>query len=194
MGIGKEVKNMNKLVIGIFSHMNDAENAISKLESMGYNSREISIVMKERDKGERMAQERSTHAGSGVATGATAGGVIGVLAGLLVATGVIPGLGAFFVGGPLAAALGLTGAAAATVSGTATGAIAGGILGLLGGLGIAARDVANYEDRIRQGGILIAVPARTGNEMEVEEILEEYRADSIRSIMHSESEHRAMHT
>lgn len=106
------------------------------------------------------------------------------LAGLLVGIGAIavPGIGALFIGGPLAAALGLSGAAATTVSGAATGALAGGLIGALLGLGVPEEDARIYEERIKEGGILIAIPSRTGDEARAMDILEDTGADQVRAI------------
>lgn len=65
--------------------------------------------------------------------------MIGGVAGLVVANGLIPGFGSFVVAGPLAEALGLVGAT--TLAGIGTGAIAGGLIGGLTHLGIAKDDV-----------------------------------------------------
>ncbi len=94
----------------------------------------------------------------------------------------IPGIGGLLIGGPLAAALGLTGAAAATVSGAVTGALAGGLVGGLVGLGVPEETAKVYENRIREGGVLIAVAAREGDD-EAHAVLEEHGADEIRNVM-----------
>ncbi len=89
----------------------------------------------------------------------TTGTVIGVVAGLAIANGILPGLGSLIVAGPLAAALGFTGAAATAVAGAATGAVAGGLIGALANIGISDADAALYENLVRSGEVLIV--ART---------------------------------
>lgn len=179
---------MAKMVIGVFSESEEAENAISELEKKDYNPKDISIIMKEREGGKKLAKKSGADVTSKTVSDATTGGVIGALAGMLVAAGVVPGIGALFIGGPLVAALGLGGAAATTVSGAATGVLAGGVIGVLRGLGIATKDAAAYENSIKEGGILIAVPAFHGAESEVLDILDKYGADKIRSVDTGESE------
>lgn len=174
---------MDKAIIGVFLNRTDAEDAIVKLSNEGYDPRDISIVMRDRGKGWQM---QSSDIISGTVSGAVAGGVVGILAGLFIATGVIPGLGTILIGGPIAAALGLTGPAATTVSGAVTGALAGGLIGLLASLGMSKDEAKMYEDRIREGGILIAVPIMADMEDDVREILENYGADQVRSIRTSE--------
>lgn len=172
---------MTKTVLGIFSDRANAEEAIGNLEEAGYNPKDISIVMKDKSEGEKLASNTGADVAEGTVAGMTSGAILGGLAGLL-ASFVIPGLGAFFIGGPLAAALGLTGAAATTASGAATGALAGGLLGALTGLGLSDDDAKAYEDRVKQGGILLAIPARSGEEAEIESMLSECGADDIKSV------------
>jgi hypothetical protein len=174
------VRYMAKMVLGIFAQTEGAENAIKKLEGKGYNPQDISIVMRDAKAGQEVAENTGANVGGGAAAGATTGGVLGGLAGMLVAAGIIPGLGALFIGGPLVAALGLTGAAATAASGAATGALAGGVLGALGGLGLSGDEATEYETSIKEGGILVAVPVRDGNEGDVRGVLEEEHADKVR--------------
>jgi uncharacterized membrane protein len=172
---------MAKTVLGIFSDSENAEEAINSLKDAGYNPKDISIVMKDKREGQEIAENTGTNMVEGAMSGATTGAILGGLAGLL-ASFVIPGLGALFIGGPLAAALGLTGAAATTASGAATGALAGGLLGALTNLGLSEDEAKKYEERVRSGGILLAVPARSGEEAEVETMLSDNGADDITSV------------
>lgn len=175
---------MKKTVLGVFSSEEDAQTALEDLEDAGYEARDISIIMKNRDEAERIASASGNAVANGAVSGAVTGGVIGGIAGLLLGVGAIavPGIGALLIGGPIAAALGATGAAATTVSGATTGILAGGLIGALVGLGIPNEDAALYEERIRNGGILVAVPSQTGHEEEVMAILEDNAADQVRTI------------
>lgn len=168
-------------VIGIFDDRGDAEHAVDELKANGYNPKDISIVMKDVGEGKMLAKDTGADVAGGAASGAATGALVGGLAGL-VASMMIPGLGAFFIGGPIAAALGLTGAAASTASGAATGALAGGLLGALTGLGLSEDDARMYETRVNEGGILIAVPTRQGETSTVERILKNTNADNIKMI------------
>lgn len=176
----------DRMVLGVFPDRDDADEAVNDLESAGFNAKDISILMKDTRGDQQVVTTTGTgdNVASGAATGATTGGVIGGIAGLLVGIGAIalPGFGGLLIGGPLAAALGLTGAAATTISGAATGILAGGLIGALMGLGIPEEDARVYEDRIKQGGILVSVPTTTERENEVRAILEDNDADQIRSI------------
>jgi uncharacterized membrane protein len=186
---------MAKMVLGVFTERDDAEDAIEELKTAGYNAKDISIIMKNDKESEEFADSTGTNVAEGAVSGAATGGVIGAIAGLLIGVGAIaiPGLGAILIGGPLATALGLTGAAATTVSGAATGALAGGLIGALMGLGIPEEDARVYEERINQGAILVAVPTRADHESEAEDILEENGADRIRTIQMDETRFRRAH-
>lgn len=175
---------MKKTIIGVFINKIDAEEAIAELEVHGFNPRDMSIVMKDARTGEEIEQNTGANMAGGAVTGVTTGGVIGGLAGLLVGIGAItiPGIGGLFIAGPLASALGLTGVAATTVSGAATGALAGGIIGALMGLGIPEDQAKEYEESIREGAILLAIPATSSNQNIVYEIIESHGADQIRTI------------
>lgn len=175
---------MARVLLGVFDERSYAQDAISEFKSFGLNPKDISIMMKDISQAEDMASDTGTNIAGGVISGATTGGILGGIAGLLVGIGAvtIPGMGAILIGGPLAAALGLTGAAATAVSGAATGALAGGIVGALIGLGVPEEDAREYEERIKAGAILLAVPSPEDKEEEVRAIFEEHGATQIRSI------------
>lgn len=175
---------MAQMVLGIFADRADAEAAIEDLKDEGYNPKDISIIMKDVEEGRAVAGTTGANVAEGAVAGATTGGALGALAGLLVGIGAIalPGIGGLLVGGPLAAALGLSGAAATTVSGAVTGALAGGLVGALTGLGIPEEDAKVYEERIKSGAILLAVPARTGDGEDAKDILLDHGADQVRSV------------
>lgn len=170
------------VVLGVFSSEANAENAITKLEARGYNSKDMSILMKDSAGAKRISKDTGANVAEGAVAGASTGAVVGGLAGFLAGT-VLPGLGGFLIGGPIGAALGLSGAAAITVSGAATGAVAGGLIGALTStFGISERDAREYETRINEGGILVAVPAKEGDDAEVRSIISNFDADGIRII------------
>lgn len=180
---------MARMVLGVFDERSDAERSIFELEDAGYNPRDISIIMKDTIKSESLSENTGASVAKGAASGIATGGVIGALAGLLTGIGaiVIPGLGAVLIGGPLAAALGLTGAAALTLSGAATGALAGGLIGALVGLGVPEEEARVYETRVREGGILIAVPTLEEASMDAADILSNNGAEQVRTISMSET-------
>lgn len=173
---------MVKTILGVFNDSAHAETAIKSLENKGFNPKDVSVIMKSKKEGEQLARNTGAGVAGGAAAGATTGAVVGGIAGLLIGIGAIVIPGGFLIGGPIAAALGLTGAAATTVTGAATGALAGGLIGALVKLGIPEKEARVYEERVNAGGILIAVPTNNDNEDEVREVLEEENATNIRSI------------
>lgn len=173
---------MNALVLGVFSNHTDADSAIEDLRLAGFDTKEISLIVK--DTTENGMRAKGATITAGTTQGVVTGGVIGGIAGLLIGMGAIalPGIGAILIGGPLAATLGLTGAAATTVSGAVTGALAGGIVGALTGLGLPEEEARLYEDRIKEGAVLIAVPSKEDRGEEIRGVLEQNDADQIRFI------------
>lgn len=175
---------MAQLVLGVFAERENAEDAINSLKGSGFKAEDISIVMKDTGESHELAHDTGASVAEGAVSGATTGGVLGGLAGLLIGIGAItiPGIGAVLIGGPLAVALGLTGAAATTASGAVTGALAGGLVGALVGLGVPEDEAKVYEESIRGGAILVAVPTTTENDNEARRILEDNNADQIRTV------------
>lgn len=167
---------MNNLTIGVFPTRLDAEAAISALTGIGVDGDDISYVYVDQD-GETRKTGAGEETAKGAAGGATTGAIIGTIAGLAVANGILPGLGSLFVAGPLATALGLTGAAATTAAGALTGAAAGGLVGALTGLGVGSAEAQAYEDRVKKGGILVTA---ISSDPSVKNIFDENNAEEIR--------------
>lgn len=171
---------MTYLVLGIVDSHATANQLIDALQRKGFEPRDFSIIV--RDTVVKTAHPNGV--ASAAVTGATTGATLGALAGLLVGIGAIavPGVGALLIGGPIAAALGLTGAAAATVSGAVTGALAGGLVGGLVDLGVPEDEAKAYEERLREGGVLVAVSTVATNEDMVRQVFAEFKADQVRTI------------
>ncbi len=186
-----------KTVLGVFNSQENAELAISDLESHGYHPKDISIVMQDRRKAEDMAENTGGTVAGNTASGALAGIVIGGLAGLASVL-LFPGVGPFLIGGPIASAIGLSGAAAGSAAGAATGAVAGGLIGALTGYGLSSQEASHYESRVKEGAILLVVPARVGQSSEVEEILDSYNATDVKTFVaesasQEEGKHERVH-
>ena len=180
---------MAKTVIGVFSDKDNVEEVIDELQDEGFNPKDFSIVMRDRADAEEISTNTGADVAAGAMSGATTGAVVGALAGLLAAT-VIPGLGAFLIGGPIAAAFGLGGAAATTISGAATGAVAGGILGALMNLGLSRDEAEYYQNRVEQGAILVAVPAGNRNVSFIRNIFDNYNASDVKVISNDAADMR----
>lgn len=131
-----------------------AENIVDRLKTAGFADKEISVLFAEKKDSKEFAERKhtktpDTKGAEGTAAGAGAGGVVGGTLGLLAGVGsiVIPGAGPFIAVGPIMAAF----------SGAAVGATVGGIAGGLIGLGIPEVKARHYENRVKEGFILISV-------------------------------------
>jgi hypothetical protein len=184
-----ERSDMAGVTLGVFTNREAAEAAIEDLHDTGYNPKDISIVTRDTTISRDIAQDTGASVAEGAASGATTGGILGGLAGLLIGIGIItvPGIGGLLIGGPIAAALGLTGAAASTVQGVVTGALAGGLIGALVGLGVPEEDARVYESRVKAGGILLAVPSSDSAAREARLILDDHGAEQTKFIETDES-------
>jgi len=159
---------MAKTVIGTFNAQESAERAVSDLRGKGFD-REISIVAKD-DKRARAGGEREgglRMGGDSVFEGTTTGGVLGGLAGLAAGAGAlaIPGIGPIVAAGPIAGLL----------SGAATGGIAGGLLDW----GIPAERGRYFEDRVRQGNILVSVRTDDNKANDAAGVLRRYGCQDV---------------
>ena len=172
---------MSALLIAAFPSREDADAAIIELEDAGYTTEDISVITKETAKA-TTADTLTEKVGEGAASGATTGGLIGGIAGLLAGAGVFPALAGLLIGGPIAAALGLGGVAAATVSGVVTGAVAGGLIGALTTLGVSKEDAEYYSEMVEKNGYLVAVPVDRIESVDARAILDDNGATRISEV------------
>ncbi len=126
---------MKKHTIGTFRNRADAEKAIGRIHAdLGIETGDISYLYRNLD-GVVKEVDAAVVAGDtpaeGMGKGAGAGAILGGLAGLAIAAGVIPVIGPLLVAGPLLAALGITGVAGTAAAGAISGAAVGGFLGAL---------------------------------------------------------------
>jgi hypothetical protein len=146
----------SKAVIGLVPTLTQAEEAVAELQSAGFASNDISVLLPDKQGTRDFAHEKHTKAPEGAVAGTTAGGAIGGTLGLLAGIGAIaiPGLGPFIAAGPIMAAL----------SGAAAGAAVGGVTGALIGMGIPELEAKQYEGKIRGGNILLSIHAEDAEE------------------------------
>ncbi|HMD96648.1 MAG TPA: DUF3341 domain-containing protein [Terriglobia bacterium] len=139
----------NQAVFGIYSTYAAVESGVETLQSAGFRSTDVSVLVPENLGSKDMAVEKGTKAPEGAATGAVSGAVVGGALAWLVGIGVlaIPGLGPFLVAGPIVAVL----------AGVGAGGTIGVVAGALVGWGIPEYEAKRYEGRIRKGGILLSV-------------------------------------
>lgn len=109
------------------------------------------------------------------AVGASYGGAVGLVGGLLLAAAAItiPGFGLILGGGALATAFG------AAVGTTAAGAVAGGAVGYLRDMGMPEQAAASFADRIHEGDYLLTVNADADRYDELKQLLLKYNAAGV---------------
>lgn len=168
---------MSQMVLGAFNDQETADQAIRELEKVGYDREHISVISKS-DKYKSEGYGTSGGMAESAVAGATTGAAVGGLAGLLAGTGILPALAGFFIGGPIGAALGLTGAAAVTLSGAATGAMAGGLIGALSSLGLNKETAESYERTVNEGGVVVGI-TEEGISTHGKSILQQYGATDV---------------
>ena len=152
--------NNKPLVTGLFRDRDSAERAYQSVTDRGYSKDDVNLAMSDETRKLHFGNDatgRKTELGNKAAEGAGIGGAIGgslgAIAAAIAAVGTtiaLPGLG-LVIAVPLAAAIAGAGAGAAT----------GGIVGALIGWGIPEERVKQYDQGIREGGILMAVRPRS---------------------------------
>jgi hypothetical protein len=146
------------MVTGLFRDRESAERAYGSLTERGYGQDDVNLIMSDETRKKHFAvDDRETELGNkalkGAGTGAAVGGAVGATIAAIAAIGTtlaLPGLG-LLVAGPIAAALAGAGAGGAT----------GGLIGALIGAGIPEERVKEYEEGIKNGGIVMGVTPRT---------------------------------
>lgn len=163
-----------KLVTGLFKNRIAAEAAVDALLKRGYTRDEISVLMSDATRSKEFAVQAKTHAADGAGIGGALGTAVGAVLAAIVAVGstiFLPGIN-LFIAGPIAAAL----------AGAGAGAVTGGVIGALIGAGIPEYRAKVYEAGLREGGILIGVEAREGEEIDkLEEFMEDIGAHHVRA-------------
>ena len=137
-------------VFGIVKSHSQAERVVEGLQARAFLHRKFPCSCRTARAKHDIGHVKATKAPEGATTGAATGGVTGGVLGLLAGIGAlaIPGVGPFIAAGPIMAAL----------SGAAIGAGTGGMVGGLVGMGIPEIEAKRYEDKLKRGNYLIAVP------------------------------------
>lgn len=154
-------------VVAVFPRREDAEAAVRALLDAGFREEQLGAAILDQNEQERFTESTGASGGAieGATKGAMTGGVIGGLIGLLGSL-LIPGIGPIVAGGVLAS----------TLAGAAAGAATGGLIGALIGMGTTEEEARYFEDRFKEGDVLIAVDA-PGRTAEARDILGEYDGD-----------------
>lgn len=164
------IASETKTIVGVFSSVNDAQNAVRELEGLGIDRSDISIVANKNAAGydtlDKSDKASDVVADAGI--GAAIGGVGGLL---LSAVGAItiPVIGPILAAGPIAAAL----------TGAGIGAAAGGLVGALTESGIPEEHARTYAEGVRRGDVLVTVKADSRRSDEVCDILDRNAAVDV---------------
>jgi hypothetical protein len=151
-----------RTIVGVFTSLVEAERTERDLLNLGIPSVDISMVAgndadRHREYLEK-AKLASTSTGAAAASGASFGGGVGLLAGLVAL--VIPGVGPVIAGGSLAML-------AATLS---IGAAGGGLIAAFREMGVPHEQAPIYEEAVRRGAVMLTVdvdPARENDALSV---------------------------
>ena len=151
-------KTKERVLTGLFRDRDSAERAYADLTGRGYASSDVNLIMSDDTRKRHFTTagkqtELGTKAAEGAGVGGAIGGTVGAIAAAVAAIGttlVVPGLG-LVIAGPIAAA----------VAGAGAGGAAGGLVGALIGWNIPEERVREYEQGIRDGGILMGVTPKS---------------------------------
>ena len=160
------------LVTGLFPDRESAEAAYNTAHTRGYSKDDVNLVMSDETRNLHFngttagkETELGNKAAEGAGIGAGIGGTVGAIIAGIAAVGTtlaLPGLG-LVIAGPLAAA----------AAGAGAGAAGGGLIGALIGWNIPEERVKDYEEGIKNGGILMGV--RTKNDEDALHFENEWR-------------------
>jgi hypothetical protein len=162
----------NKSVFCLALDEGQAIRIVDELRNAGFSNNDISVLLPDKSSTREFAVAKGTKAPEGAITGVSTGGVLGGALGWLAGIGAlaIPGIGPFIAAGPIMAAL----------SGAAVGAATGGIVGSLVGMGIPEYEAKRYQNRVREGRILIAVHSENSDQTKrAKQIFEDRGAEDI---------------
>ncbi len=150
------MSNTRPLVTGLFPDRNSAEAAYTAAEARGYTANDMNLAMSDDTRktyftGTTAGKETElgNKATEGAGIGGAIGGTIGAIAAAVAAVGTtiaLPGLG-LVIAGPIAAA----------IAGAGAGAAGGGLIGALVGWSMPEERVKEYEEGMKNGGILMGL-------------------------------------
>ena len=154
---GSARQSNNRMLTGMFRDRESAEGAYNSALSRGYTHDDVNLLMTDETRNKYFADNDDSALGSkaleGAGTGSAIGGTLGAIIGGIAAIGtnvLLPGLG-LIVAGPLAAAL----------AGAGAGGLTGGLVGALIGSGIPEDRAREYEEGVKNGGIVMGVNPRS---------------------------------
>jgi len=158
---GAATKRESRMMTGLFRDRESAEGAYRSLNTRGYGKDDVNLLMSDETRKKHFADndsELGTKAWEDAGKGAAIGGGVGATLAAIAAIGTtlaLPGLG-LLIAGPLAALF----------AGGGAGALTGGLIGALVGHGIPEEHAKQYDQGIRDGGIVMGVNPRTPEDAE----------------------------
>ena len=146
------------VLTGMFKDREGAEKAYNSALSRGYTKDDVNVMMSDKTRdswfgGDNADTELGSKAMEGAGAGSAIGGTLGAIIGGIAAIGtsvLLPGVG-LIIAGPLAAAL----------AGAGAGGLTGGLVGALIGSGIPEDRAKEYEEGVKNGGMVVGVHPRT---------------------------------
>jgi uncharacterized protein YjbJ (UPF0337 family) len=147
------------MLTGMFRDRESAETAYNTAISRGYSKDDVNLMMSDqtRDSWYSGSDADDSALGSkaleGAGTGSAIGGTLGAIIGGIAAIGtsvLLPGVG-LIIAGPLAAAL----------AGAGAGGLTGGLVGALVGSGIPEDRAKEYEEGVKNGGVVMGIHPRS---------------------------------
>jgi hypothetical protein len=184
------VVGVHRRAVGVFSHRQNAEQALHELKHSGFPMDRVSIIARDAGRKEDIAgtvvhKGVGEQADEGAKVGIATGGVLGGLGGLLVGLGTlaIPGVGPVMVAGAIATVI------TTTVAGAGIGAVAGGLLGVLISLGIPEERARVYSDRLDRGDYLLFIDGTDAEIAQAEAILRQRGIEEFGVYDHPHDQH-----
>jgi uncharacterized protein YjbJ (UPF0337 family) len=175
---GAARQGQNRMVTGLFRDRDSAERAYGSLESRGYSKDDVNLMMSEDTRNNWFTNDADNTTGlgdkalEGAGAGSAIGGTIGAVLAAIAAIGtnvVLPGLG-LVIAGPLAAAL----------AGAGAGGLTGGLIGALVGSGIPEDRAKEYEEGIKNGGMVMGINPRNDEDAAYfEQEFRNHRGESV---------------
>lgn len=166
---------MSKSIVGIANTRQQVEAVLHELDEHAVPPANISVLLRDYDETLDTGDVETTKIPTDTTAETDEGGIGGAALGALAGSGTLdyPSMGSFVAMGPIMDAL----------SGAAVGATGGGFVSELLGLGIPESEAKIYENRIQNGGSLIAVHVSDPDQQgPIREILERQNLEDISAI------------
>src|SRR5580704_10564887 len=161
-----------RTIVGVFTSLVEAERTERDLKNLGIPRENISIVAGNDANRHKEYLEKaklaSTSTGAAAAAGASFGGGVGLVAGLVAL--MIPGVGYVVAGGALVTLLATLG----------VGAAGGGLIAAFREMGVPHEQAPIYEEAVRRGAVMLMVDVDSARENDALAIMVRHGARNLR--------------